>query len=349
MYSSVIRIFLAATLVGHLTGGLSSARADSPHSYTTTVHNYASQLKYCSGTAVAIHGIAHTASSWDSFAQQVSPSTKGPIPVCRLVAINLPGHGPGLPRSSDPLFGNLSLTDSVTALDRTLRDLRDNGTRIRVLLAHSQGALLVQLLADQLTEQGTSLARKFRVSHVVFLAPSMPREIDWATANDPAIVELAQSFIVEDELRGAHLSIPAPAWIQLFFGSVALGGATVPGAPEATEAQEGGWIARAPLVSTLQLIGAFPGGRLSVQPLLFRKKHRGYRWRRGPRTKLVIVSFENDTFVRPSEADELYVHLTGDTSLAGRVEVTGETAIHDMYILDPVTVRAAIPRSVPLP
>lgn len=55
----------------------------------------------------------------------------------------------------------------------------------------------------------------------------------------------------------------------------------------------------------------------------------------GTGTTLQIVSFGQDTLVRPGESEGLYKYLTGDGYNEGFVLVEGDEAVHDLHISDP--------------
>lgn len=292
-------------------------------------------------TALAVYGFAHTAATWGPLAEAMfaEPSSS----ICRIVAIDLPGHGAsGLPvgervaGAGNLLFGDLLLHDYASAVLGALDALGAQGIRPQALIAHSQGGMVVQIAQDRLVAQGSSLRQRFGIQEVTLLAPTMPAALPWAFADGPTAITLLSGLITGDATRGVYIAVPDHLWPVFFFSPTL----TVPvaAAPSATDVASLGYNAPEPLNSALQLVGAVPGGR----PAIARGIFAGVRG-----TRLVVVAFENDALVRPAEADALFSHLTADRNGHKFSVVTGPASVHDMFVSSPAELLAQIRPPLP--
>jgi len=206
----------------------------------------------------------------------------------------------------------------------------------KTLLGHSQGGLLIQMTQQALKSRGTDLHQEFGIKDVVLMAPVPGQPISWAFADNA--LALLLPFVAFAPALGTHISIPDAAWPFVFFSD--LFGMVVPGAPTPADVAALGYNAPEPLLSALELVGATPFVRPSVDAGLF-----------GPdsQTTLQIVSYEQDTINPPSENALLYAHLTGDSSGAGFAEVSGAEAVHDLHVSDPSTLLNQIAGRINLP
>ena len=286
----------------------------------------------CHGkVALAVPGLASTAATWGPFAEAVFADVSGQR-VCRIAAVDFPGHGSsGLPAGL--VFSDLLLEDYVAVVLASLERLPAFGLRPQVLVGHSQGGLLIQMAQQALTTGGTNLRRAFGIEQAVLLAPVGPREIPWAFVESGAATGLLAQFLTFDPALGVHLRIPDEVWPSFSFTNHA--GVVVPGAPTPAEVAANGYNGPEPLLGALELIGAPPLARPSIDAGIFA---------RHARTSLLVVSFEHDIFMSLGEEAALYEHLTGDRRRTGLVEVLGPDAVHAMVISDPAAVLDAITR-----
>jgi len=310
-----------------------------PH-VSTNIHLkvFVNGLHPCNGKVIlAVHGFAHTAATWEPFAEAIFEENPAGQKVCQIVAIDLPGHG----KSSPPtgmLFGDMTLGDYVTVLRNTLERLPGTGLRPQTLLGHSQGGLLIQMAQQALKSQGTDLRQAFGIQHVVLMASVAPQQIPWAFVDSGTAALLLQQFVASDSTLGTYIDIPDAAWPAVFFSN--LSGAVVPGAPTPEEVAAQGFNAPEPLLGALELIGASGFVRPSVDARLFDPD---------AETTLQVVTYEQDTIIRPSESAQLYKYLTGDSSGAGVAEVSGQEAVHDLHMSDPNTLLKQIAGIIKLP
>ena len=286
-------------------------------------------------TAVAVYGFAHTAATWAPLAEAMFDEPSSGI--CRVVAIDLPGHGgSGLPEGA-LAFGDLLLHDYATALLGALDALAAQGVQPRAVVAHSQGTMVVQLAQDRLVAAGSSLRKAYGVQEVALLAPTMPNGLPWAFADNGTAAGLLAGLITGDATRGLYVAIPDFLWPVLFFSD--LGGTTVAGAPTAADVASLGYGAYEPLASALQLVGAppFPG-----RPAVARGIFAGVQG-----TQLTVVAFEQDQLVRPAEADALFSHLTADRNGHKFSVVGGPRSVHDMFVSSPGELLAQVRPPLP--
>ena len=284
----------------------------------------------CHGKVVlAIPGLASTAATFGPFADAIFEHHEGRR-VCRVVAVDFPGHGSsGLPAGI--AFGDLLLDDYVTVILASLERLPQFGLRPDVLVGHSQGGLLIQMVQQRLKNGGTNLRRAFGIEHALLLASVAPREIPWQFVESGAANGLLAQLLAFDPALGAYVHVPDALWPSFSFANLA--GMIVPGAPTPAEVVANRYNGPEPLLGALQLIGAPPLARPSIDAGIFAPD---------ARTTLRVVSFEHDIFMTPGEEAALYEHLTGDSGVTGLVEVVGPSAVHGMVISDPAAVLDAL-------
>jgi len=284
------------------------------------------------GTVMAVYGFAHTAATWGPLAEALF--TPGPNPVCRVIALDLPGHGAsGVPDALPFTF--LTLGDYAGAVDGALTRLAAAGLPSRGIVAHSQGGMVVQMLQQQLVDGGSSLRGAHGIDAVVLMAPTMPDGESWAFVESGLAGQLLAAFLAPDQSRFA---IPDAVWPILFF-SRASDGALVPTAPSGADVTALGYNAPEPLLSALQLVGAPPFPSRPVIGEGIFAPSRG--------TLLSVVAFDEDQIVRPAEASALYDRLAGPVPLRAFFTVTGPESVHDMFVSNPTAMFADVRVGLP--
>ncbi len=279
-------------------------------------------------TFFAIHGYVHSAATWEPFAEALFDNPTG-FPACRVVAIDLPGHGHSAVPAGLP-YSELSLQDYVTAIQSALEALPARGLRPRSLIGHSQGALLIQMLQQRLVDAGTSLRRSFGVVKTHLLAPTSPEGVPWQFVDTGAHLQLLEQFLDEDQ---GIVVIPEIAWPFIFFAN--LSGIPSPDTPDLT-----GYASPEPLLSSLELTGTEPiPARPDVNEGVF--ADRGlFTLFHG--TFVSVTAFEQDLLVAPRDAAAVYDHLAATCNRRRFVEVRGELAVHDFYISNPAELLEAV-------
>ena len=294
----------------------------------------------CNGrTILAVPGFAHTAATFEPLADALFANTSPGQSPCRVVALDLPGHGES-PVPSGLLFGFLMLDDYVTAVLGALEGLDAQAVRIDSILAHSQGGLVIQMAQQRLVSQDSSLRDAHGIREVILLAPVPAAPVPWAFA-DAAVGILAGFLVPADPALGPHFALPDAFWGPVFFSDLA--GVPSPNTPTAGDVAAKGFNAPEPFLAALQLVGALhlagfpPTPRPTVDSGIF-----------GPQygTALQVITLEQDQIIRPSESAQLYAYLTGDSSGAGVVVIGGPLSVHSMYVSDPEALLAALVGSI---
>ena len=281
---------------------------------------------------LAVPGFAHTAATWEPYAEALFDTPQART--CAVFALDFPGHGgSGLPEGIS--FGELTLDDYATALVAVIDRLADSGHAPATLIGHSQGGLVIQMAQQALVDAGSSLREAGGIREVELLAPVPAAPVSWAfTAVAPHVLTPLLNFT--DPVLGPHASIPDGFWPVLFFSN--LSGELAPGAPGAVEVAGSGYNAPAPLYASLQLIGAAPFARPSVDAGIFGGRNG---------TRLAITTFEQDQLIRPEESRALLAHLTGGRNGRKLRLIEGQFAVHDLHVSDPLRLSPGRGRGAP--
>ena len=322
-------------------------------------------------TIVALHGAWGGWGVWEGLAEELFADNPTGQKVCRVASIALPGH-PGLPflGSSLPtgglLFGELTMDDYVTAYLATLERLPRYGVHTKTLLGHSMGGLVLQMAQQRLADQGTNLRRKFNAKKVLLLGPVPPAAVQYSASDQIS----GLFFMFHSCFTGPGGVIADPAncgWLDAegdndidfadlnwFIGPAVwdCDPLTTPvGIPPLPAAQAcdstlglGDFSIYAPgaepfresMTALFEFLGVLQYQRPDVDAGVFR---------RASKTKLWVVSFEHDDL----KDSPVYEYLTGDSSLAGDLLVTGPFAVHDMPWLFPREFLDAIAGVIKLP
>ena len=294
-----------------------------------TVHNNPSDGRCFGQTLLTVHGLAHTAATWNPFIDELF-STQGGQLFCRVVTVDLPGHGlSALPQGTN--FGSLLIDDYITALQGVLDGLRSYHIVPTALIGHSMGGLIVEGLQAKLLTQGSSLAHQYRIYWVLLLSPVYAREQAWALADSGQAVQILSPFIVADPIKGMVVRFDIPVWQPFFFTNFSQ--QLAPSAPSISDIVQYGYASDEAFAAGAELIGAAPLQRLSVGTTPFALRHG---------TLLFWVNPSQDVFNLRSEAQAAYVQLTGDAGLHGFIPVDAPYAVHDLYLGQPALILQSI-------
>jgi hypothetical protein len=109
-------------------------------------------------TVLAIPGVMHTAATMGPFAKTMIQIFENKVwagfmvsgNICRVLSIDLPGHGlSGLPQGNIK-FGEMVLEDYMAAIFGSLDRLRAIGVKPSILIGHDVGGLMVQMMQQDL-------------------------------------------------------------------------------------------------------------------------------------------------------------------------------------------------------
>jgi hypothetical protein len=206
-----------------------------------------------------------------------------------------------------------------------------------VLIAHSQGTELGNLLQTQLRERGASLREAYGVKYALWLNPVPLPGMDWQFVLRPDVLALLEQQIASDEGLGTYVSPPEPVvWTSLFFstldGSLELGALTL--AQFVEQLMSEGYRGPEPLLAALQLVRAedsLPGvPGVSVPEGIFAPQFG---------TRLYVVTSSDDVVVLAQEA-----LATAEALGAYHTQVV--TGPHDWILIPELTaqLRRARPR-----
>lgn len=271
-----------------------------------------------------VTGFQHASPSWAPYVAALPGRD-----ACAL-ALDLPGRQ-ATTVPAGVLFSDLTLDDYVTVILETLTELRDHhGVRPGVVVGHSMGGLLVQRAQHRLLSAGSSLSA-FGISEAVLLASTPPAGLPYALADSGAADAILGAFVGVDPQLGTVVVFPTALWPTLFFSNFA--GEIAPGTPSAAIVDAEGYAGFAePFVAGAQLVGGAGFDRIAVAAGTFADGD----------VRLRQVVYGQDTLVLASEGDELYLHLTGDPTLACLTTVHGDYAVHDLHLVRPERVVAAV-------
>jgi len=300
----------------------------------TVIYNPTSQRK--TNTILVLNGTSQTSTNFKDLAESVLASDAN---VSRMILLDYPGHGnSGFP-VGDTKFGDLNMDDYVNTLLGSLTTFSlSSGSDYKpnVILAHSLGAELTQMLQTKLVKEGTSLREKFGIRAAIFIASDIPGPLEWAAIDAGTADPLAEAFVREDRNLGSVfdlLTLPGgpESWINFLY-YVDRNQQTVVGAPTPDEALSRGFISLESASMAKQLVGfpSTPGGprnpRPQIEPKIFVPK-------RG--TLTAVVTLEQDILFFPEEHRSLYSFITGDESYKFFYSVAGPTTIHNVQTIEP--------------
>ncbi|MCC6621671.1 MAG: alpha/beta hydrolase [Deltaproteobacteria bacterium] len=286
------------------------------------------------GTVLAIHGAASTARSMEPFALAALDHDEG-RPVCRVITMDLPGHGDG-PAPVGARLGELGLSDYAAAVVGTLERLANRGVRPTTLVAHSMGGMVLQVAQQSLVDAGASLFDTFGVRHAILLAPAIPAEVPWFIRDVVGLAAFA-SFYADDPVAGEVLAMPAEVWPAVVFST--LQGVLASNAPSAEQIAASGWAALESWTAVSQLFDA--AHTPPIDAGIF-GKHSG--------TRLDIVAFSQDTIIGPADLARLFTWLTGKAATGyGFLVIDHPDATHGVPQADPHGLLEAMSGNVPLP
>lgn len=297
---------------------------------TVNVHvrKYVNEDMPCKGgplTGFAVHGVTATASQWERYVEGLFAERK----LCRMYAVDMPGHGKSSLPEGDLLFGELTLQDFRTTILAALDHLRSHNIRPGVTFGHSQGTLLTMMTQQALRDAGTNLRSEYGVRHAVLLAPVPPRGLPWSAGE--AAAEAVPNFVRTTDKLGTHVFTTPEEWLFLWFANPS--GAFSSNTPSPQQVVDNGWASPEPLFSLLQLVGEDPFRKPQVDAGAFGD---------GTGTTAQVLHMPDDPWSSFADGEAIYQHLTGDATNEGLITVESEVqagdAAHAMFVSEAGTV-----------
>jgi pimeloyl-ACP methyl ester carboxylesterase len=264
--------------------------------------------------------------------------------VSRVVIVNLPGHG-GSSYPTNLPFGLVTLDDYANSLFGILDQLKNTPLAPDVVLGHCMTATLLQIGQQGLITQGTTFRKKYGIKEVVMLAPDPPEGVFYSRTVDPDFMNqmfaLMGQSIVQDPQLGPIVRFAPSTWLGMFFLNMAnpLHPVPVPNTP--FDFMVKGYNNDEPLVAFLQTIGfgVDPStGKFFPQPRAFVEAD---TFAPDKGTALRLMAFEHDYLFAPQDQESIYQHLTGDKTNSNFVVITGDDAVHGMFISNPSAIANA--------
>lgn len=287
-------------------------------------------------TVLAVHGLAETAATFEPLANALFGEPKLGKKIQRVVAIDLVGHGgSSLPTAlpAGVTFGTLTIDDNVSVVLQSIEALRAKQLAPDAIIGHSMGGLAVQGAQERLLAGGSSFA-KLGIRDAVLAAPVPAHGRTWT---QPPPSDLSP-FMVQDATLGTYIALPPPVFIAQAFTTTLGTPATNAPTPEVVAAK--GYVGKEPLVTLLQLIEApIDPATMTVLP---RPSVREGAFGAGNGTRLLLLSFSQDTLVPAADLGGLYDYLTKTTARAGYAPVVAADAVHSMYISNPAGLLAGL-------
>lgn len=296
-----------------------------------------------SSTVLAIHGAGSTAKSLEPLARELVQAPVKGRPVCRVVAMDLPGHGLS-PIPNGALYGELALEDYAAAVLGVLERLPAVGIHPTTIVGHSMGGIVIQLSQQALVNRGTNLRTAFDIDHVVLLAPAIPAAVPYAFRDNPEGALIISLFMRDDPVRGQVIDLPPDVFRSMVFTT--LDGTLAANATTLEEIAASGWISPESVTALGSLIGMAPYSPPEVEHGVFS---------RVSGTRLDMVAFEQDSLILASDLGPLFSYLTGEIVSpgfavgSGFVVIESEIATHGLPQVDPEYMLEAVDGFVAFP
>ena len=283
-------------------------------------------------TILFIHGFAHNAHIFKPLIETLLENDNFAQTVSTIYALNLPGHGmSSLPEKKK--LGSIQLDDYKEVLQRVLTHLK----KVDVIVAHSMGTLLVNLLQHDLFRSSRSLFKDYETKHVVLLAPVIPRPLGWALADNKLELSFKLApLLASDLLDGGYGPLYIDFTVEKFYTYFfTVNKEIVSGAPSEETIIKSlknpdSYFASAEMAGMNILSSSSSDRKVWKRPLIYKNI-----FSLSSGSLLSVVAFEHDTFMTPDEIKKLYAYLSEYENDKRFYFFTGDKAVHDGFYADP--------------
>lgn len=277
-------------------------------------------------TILILNGTGQNSNTFIPLSQQLFTDSTTSKLVARTILLNYPGHG----NSSFPQgakFGDLTLSDYVTSLIESLKNLNAIGMAPDVIMGHSLGSEMLHLAQQRLISQGTNFRKAFGVKTAIFFVPDIVGPPAWGFTDSGTGAAVLSMLRVQDPQQGSIVVFPPPVWIGFFYGN--LMGQVVQGAPTPDQAVANGFITTDSATMAAEFLGAPPFKRPTVSAGIFGNSQG---------TTAGLVALEQDGIYTIKEHQDLYTHLTQDQSGKLFFPLRGPNTVHNLHVFSPASV-----------
>ena len=278
-----------------------------------------------------LHGFAHNANIFQPLIEMLLKEDSFAQTVSTLYAIDLPAHGKSS-LSTKKKLGSIQLVDYEEVLEHVLRKLK----KVDVIVAHSMGTLLVNMLQNHLFQSDRNLFQEYGTEHVVFLAPVIPRPLEWELADHEFALTLKLAPLVALDISNGlygvlSINFSAEKFYKYFFIAHEK---LVQGAPskeivESSLKDPDSYFASAEMAG-MNIFSSSNDRKILKRPLIYKKI-----FNPSSGSLLSVVAFEQDSLMTPDEIKKLYEYLSEDESNKRFYFLKGDEAVHDAFYSDP--------------
>ncbi|MFZ4403311.1 MAG: alpha/beta hydrolase [Pseudobdellovibrionaceae bacterium] len=263
------------------------------------------------------HGGAHNSNCFDRLIAQIFAHVKSGHEVRRIICGDLPGrNGSGLAEGLK--LGQHTLSDFADSVDQVLLAVAKKYQKLDVVLGHSMGGLILQILADRCKRRKTSFSFTYSTKKILLLAPVLPKELPWKYRTQHKYFTFAMSSLRWNPKLGWHFNFLHKNW-KLYFCSDRKGQYS-PQIDLIPMAEQESYYNRDSMRALFATVNFPPFWQPAVQRNSFVEDD------------LYFLSFEQDTFTWPEESQGLYKYLTADENMKHYKLLVGPEVSHNAFL-----------------
>lgn len=269
------------------------------------------------------HGMSHTSATFIPLVESIFKDPALSQKISIIILVNLPGHGKsGFPKGV--AYGEIGLHDYAENLLGVLKHLKSQEVSVNAILSHSMGGTILQLAQKKLLLQGSSLYKRFNVTHSIFLSPSVPAPLRWINADSLMDAALVLLHVRKSPERGTYVHVTHFIWRILFLANFF--NITFKGSPSFSETHAKGYYAIEPFRAIAELVGIPGYPRIHVGKGSFGDAH-------GTISRFIVNSQDKNVYT--FEGRKVYRYLTGDDNDSRFTIIKRIDAVHDLYLTNP--------------